>query len=402
MTTVLALLILASVALWLLTPEERGRSGRAVLAVVGRAIRAARDGPPAGEPFNDFLRAHTRWAVVTPLLIALNTLIVMLMLFDPGALSDPQTLVNWGGNIALRTTNGDWWRLIAATFVHSGMLHLLATIAGLVPLGLVLERALGPVAFLTTYVAAGILASVVSLWTTPAVSVSVGASGAIFGIYGLLIASFVWCVIDRSVPSIPLITLKRISVAAGVFFLYNLVTDALGTTSELAGLATGFTVGLVAARGVTRGKPPVRRTVLVTAVTFLIAVVGAIPLRGVADVAPEIARVVTVEARTTEAYDAAVARFKRHRITADALAQMIDGTILTELRVTRARLKALHGVPPEHMPLVAAAEEYVQLREQSWRRRAEGLLQSDTRMLREAEMTERAALEALRRLRPAG
>ena len=138
------------------------------------------------------------------------------------------------------------------------------------------------------------------------------------------------------------------------------------------------------------------------AATVLMAVVCAVPLRSVADVAPEMARVVAVEERMIGAYDAAVVSFRKHRITADALAEMIDRTILPELQVTRARLKALRGVPPEHVPLVAAAEEYVQLREQSWRRRAEGLLQSNTRMLREAEETERAALEALRRLRPAG
>jgi membrane associated rhomboid family serine protease len=401
-TTLLALLILASVLLYLMTPDERVQFGRAVLATAGRAIRAATRGLPSGEPFNDFLRARTRWTVVTPLLIALNMVIFTLMLFDAGAVSDPQTLVNWGGNIALRTTNGDWWRLIAATFVHTGMLHLLATVAGLVPLGLILERAVGPVAFATVYVAAGILGSVVSLWTTSAIRVSVGASAAIFGIYGLLLAALLWCLIDRPAVSIPVITVRRISVAAGTFILYNLMTDDLGTTSELTGLATGFASGLVAARGVARTKPAVHHSAWLMAATVLIAVVCAVPVRGVADVAPEMARVVAVEDRTIGAYDAAVVSFRKHRITADALAEMIDGTILPELQVTRARLKALRGVPPEHVPLVAAAEEYVQLREQSWRRRAEGLLQSNTRMLREAEETERAALEALRRLRPAG
>lgn len=401
MTTVLGLLILAGVPLYLMTPEERAQFGRAVLAAVSRAIRAARQGPPAGEPFNDFLRARTRWTVVTPLLIALNTLIFARMLFDAGAVSEPQTLVNWGGNIALRTTNGDWWRLIAATFVHAGMLHCLATIAGLVPLGFILERAVGPVAFLTTYVAAGTLANVVSVWTTSALTVSVGASAAIFGIYGLLLATLVWCIVNRPPVPVPLVVLKRISVAAAVFLLYSLVTDHVTTTSELVGLATGFASGLVAARGVAKAKPPVRHSGLVMAATVLIAVVCAVPLRAVADVAPEIARVVAVEERTTEAYDAAVVKFRKHTIATDALVQMIDGTILPELHVIRGRLKALRGVPPEHVPLVAAAEEYVELREQSWRRRAEGLLQSDTHMLREAEETERAALEALRQLRPA-
>ena len=113
------------------------------------------------------------------------------------------------------------------------------------------------------------------------------------------------------------------------------------------------------------------------------------------------ARVVAIEERTAAIYDAAVASFKKHRITVDALAAMIDGAILPELHITHARLKALDGVPVEHMLLVAAAEHYVQLRERSWRRRAQGLLTSNMRMLQEAEVTERAALEALRKIRPA-
>src|SRR5688572_10637232 len=164
--TALALLVLSGVALYLMTPEERVELAQSAVAAIRRAIRAAIQSSSSGEPFDDFLRMRTGYPVVTPSLVAVNTLIFTFMLFGPGALNDVQTLVNWGTNFAPRTTNGEWWRLITATFVHAGMLHLLATIAGLVPLGLILERAVGRVTFATTYVAAGILASVISLWTT--------------------------------------------------------------------------------------------------------------------------------------------------------------------------------------------------------------------------------------------
>lgn len=402
MTILLTLAILAGAALYLMTPEERRALRRAALAGAIRTARAATLGPPPGEPFDDFLVARTRWTAVTPCLIALNTLVFVLMLFGDRELGDPQALVDWGANIALRTTNGEWWRLVASAFVHAGLLHLLATMAALVPLGFILERAIGPLAFASAYLAAATAASLVSLWTTPAMSVSAGASGAIFGLYGLLLSAIAsWVIGGRPVP-IPPLTRRRVGAAAGVFLLYNLLADDLGTTSELAGMATGFACGLVTARGVARATPPLRQTAAVAAAAVLMAIGGAVPLRGVVDVAPEIARVVDVEERTAGAYDAAVARFRRHRITADALARMIDRTILPELRTTRARLTALHGVPREHRPLVAAAEEYVRLREESWRRRARGLLQSDMRMLRDAEETERAALHALQTLRPAG
>ena len=80
---------------------------------------------------------------------------------------------------------------------------------------------------------------------------------------------------------------------------------------------------------------------------------------------------------------------------------MIDRTILPDLQSLQKKLAALRGVPREQAPLVEAANAYIRLREQSWRRRAEGLLRSNLGMLREAERTERAALEAFQKIQPA-
>ena len=74
-----------------------------------------------------------------------------------------ETLVGWGGNVGVRTTNGEWWRLATAMFVHSGMFHLLVNTAALVQLGLILERLVGRLTFAAVYVAAGIFAGLASL-----------------------------------------------------------------------------------------------------------------------------------------------------------------------------------------------------------------------------------------------
>jgi hypothetical protein len=171
--------------------------------------------------------------------------------------------------------------------------------------------------------------------------------------------------------------------------------------SELAGLGTGFVAGLVVARGVTREKPAVSRAAMVMAATVVIAIVCAVPLRGIVDVRPEIARIADVEKQTAEAYGSAVARFKQRLITADDLAEMIDRTIIPALQAARAHLKAMTGVPREQEPFVTSAEHYFELREESWRRRAAGLLQLDMNVLRDAERSEQAALEALRRMQAA-
>lgn len=412
---ILSLLIILGLVYYVMTPEERARFLGPVAEVLRQltdtakarvkdaatqAVRQDRDREREPEPFRDALRARTPRALVTPALVALNATIFVFMLFGAGALSDPETLIGWGANFGPRTTNGEWTRLVTAMFVHSGMLHLLANLACLVQLGLILERLVGHLAFAAVYAAAGLLAGLVSVSASP-VAVSIGASGAIFGVYGLLLASLFWGTLHRSTVTIPPMALKRLGPATAVFILYSVATDRMGFAAELAGLVAGFACGLVLARGVSDRKPPARRVAVAMAATVVIAVVFAVPLRGLSDVRPEIEGVIAVEDRTAAAYSTAVDRFRKGRITATALAQLIDRTILPEVRAARARVEALDRVPAQHQPLVASAEEYLRLREQSWRLRAEALHKGSMRTLREADKTERASLDAFEKIRSA-
>ena len=131
-------------------------------------------------------------------------------------------------------------------------------------------------------------------------------------------------------------------------------------------------------------------------VTLVVAAVFAVPRRGFLDVKPEIARVVAFESRTAGAYDKAVEQFKLGGINADALAQVINGTILPELQSVRLRLKSLDRVPEQHQPIVASAQEYLRLRDESWRLRVEGLHAHDMLTLRKADRTEGASLDVLK------
>jgi membrane associated rhomboid family serine protease len=394
----LPVLVLAGVALYLMTADERVRTGRAALTLLERAVRAVTRGLTADEPLLDALRARTRWPLVTPAIVVINVVVFLLMVVTTGAPGDPQPLIDWGGNFAPSTTNGEWWRLVTAMFVHAGVLHLLATIIGVLPLGLLLERAVGSVAFATIYLTAGALASVVHLRSAPAISVGVGASGALCGVYGLLLASLVWALVARPTGPLPLAAAKQVCVAAVIFFVHALVSDALGPAAELAGFIAGFTGGLAVARGLTRERPPTARALLLAVAAVLVAGLSVLPVRGLSDIRPDIHLVVTTEEQAAGTYSEAVARFRKGRITAEALARLIDERILPELQAARARVQALQGVPREHVSVVDAAREYLDLREEAWRRREAGLLAASMRALREADDTERAALEAFRRM----
>src|SRR5262249_35330169 len=183
--------------------EERVRLLQIAEAMCRRMKDMAAQNRQACEPFNNALRARTRLVLLTPSLVTLNVAIFVLMFFGSGALNDPSTLVAWGGNLGPRTTNGEWWRLLTTLFVHAGLLHIIATTIGLVPVGLILERLVGWFAVLTVYFAAGVFAGLVNLSSYP-LSVSVGASGAVIGLYGLLLASACWGWLRSSDLSIPL------------------------------------------------------------------------------------------------------------------------------------------------------------------------------------------------------
>lgn len=83
--------------------------------------------------------------------------------------------------------DGELWRLVASTFVHIGLLHLLLNLWALFQLGSVFEAMFGSLRFTITYFVAGVIASLTSAIFTD--STAAGASGAIFGILGALILS---------------------------------------------------------------------------------------------------------------------------------------------------------------------------------------------------------------------
>ena len=314
-------------------------------------------------PFFDALRARTSRVIATPLLIVLSTIV----------------------------------------FVRSPVLDLFVSAVGLWQIGLILERLVGRLAFITIYVASGVAAAIVSLSVSPG-GMSAGPSASVLAMYGLLLVTSIWSLIHRSSLMIPLNVTKRLAPVAAVFVLYKLTTTGLGNVTDVAALVCGLVGGIVVARDVNERTPQIRRlatamTTVVTVVTLYAMIVLHRPLNETVDVRPEIDRVIAVESRTARIYDKEVDRFRRGRITAAALADVIEKAIVPELHAVAGRLRALQDVPPEHQPLVASAETFLKLRHESWRLRAVALHKSDIKGLRQADSREQASREAFQRLR---
>src|SRR5882724_11848945 len=131
---------------------------------------------PARSRYQNFREAK---ASGTAVLIVVNLYIFFVRVQEPN-------LVTWGGNLGKLTLNGEAWRLVTAMFLHASLVHLAGNLICLWAWGRVTEAALGTARFLLAYFASGVLANLAGAWVHPDV-ISVGASGAIAGILGLMV-----------------------------------------------------------------------------------------------------------------------------------------------------------------------------------------------------------------------
>ena len=371
-----------------LTPEERIQLVHTILDLIRTGIawlrRYATSTPAGCDDFYAALRERTKWPLATPLLLAACVMTYIFMLGSDGLNED--ALIHWGASIGPRTTNGEWWRLLTSLFLHRGLLHIVAIVVGLVQIGRLTERLVGPIALAAVFIAAGLISGVRELSVHP-VAIGAGATGGVFGVYGLLLATLLWGLSQRSPLTIPLAVLKRIWPGAVVFLVYAIATEGLFAASMTWGLTVGLAGGGVLAFGIGSHKPGLPRLCTSMAATLAIVVFFAAPLRGMADVTREMARVIDVERRTAAVYDTEVTRFKKGRQTPEALADVAEA-IASELRATRESLSTLTNVPPEQQSMVDDASAYLRLREESWRLRVQGLRAGRMQTLQRAERVE--------------
>lgn len=177
---------------------------------------------------------------ITPILININVIIFILMVISGVNFMMPnnESLILWGANYKPVTLDGGWWRIITSCFIHIGVFHLLLNMYALVYIGLLLEPYLGKVRFITAYLLTGITASMASLWWHD-LTISAGASGAIFGMYGVFLAMLTSNLIEKS-------TRKALLTSIAVFVCYNLVNGLRGgidNAAHIGGLIGGLLIG---------------------------------------------------------------------------------------------------------------------------------------------------------------
>lgn len=188
------------------------------------------------------LRLHqlTPRTWVTTAIVALNVIVWLGSVAGGAGLLSPggAELLALGGN-RLAETRVQPWRLMSATVLHAGLMHLALNMWALWDTGRVAERFYGNLQFLVLYVAAGLAGSIASLYFSGQAAVSVGASGGIFGVVGALLAA-IW-LRPGTLPA-PLLRPLRSSllIYVGVSLLLGFTVGGVDNAAHLGGLVAGI------------------------------------------------------------------------------------------------------------------------------------------------------------------
>jgi rhomboid protease GluP len=212
--------------------------------------------------------------LITPMLIYFNVFILLLMVLAGLSPLHPtaSSLLGWGGNFQALVLKGEYWRLFTYMFLHGGIMHLAGNVFALLYVGLYLEPMLGKLRYISAYVITGIFAGAVSM-VVHGYSVGVGASGAIFGLYGVFLALLSAKYIKGAIRTTMLRSLL-------FFIVYNLMMGLQGNTDNAAhigGLLSGMVIGYVFLGGLKRRDGIVKRTGLIAVMSVaLVALVGGV------------------------------------------------------------------------------------------------------------------------------
>lgn len=169
---------------------------------------------------------------LTYILIALNVMMFAVMI-AAGSSTDPEHLIRFGAKFNPLIIEGEWWRIISSMFLHSGFIHILMNMVALYYLGIIVERIYGSWRFMWIYLLAGIGGGLASFAFS--VYVSVGASGAIFGLFGaLLFFGLIHKKIFMQTMGRGILTVIGINIAIG------LTIPQIDMSAHIGGLITGF------------------------------------------------------------------------------------------------------------------------------------------------------------------
>jgi rhomboid protease GluP len=183
-----------------------------------------------------------------------------------------QVMVHFGANYGPFTLSGEWWRLVTYMFLHGGIFHIAINMWCLWNLGTLSEALYGRWTYAAIYLITGVAGGLASAAWNPRV-LSVGASGALFGLSGALIASFYLGEFSLSGISIRG-TLTSLLFFTGFSLYFGFVDPMIDNFCHIGGLVSGLILGALIARLAPQGDAPLRRATIVGVVALAVLTAG--------------------------------------------------------------------------------------------------------------------------------
>jgi len=213
---------------------------------------------------------------VTIGLIAINAIVFLAVIFSGASplTPDTMTLRRFGGTEGIYSLFVQQWRLLSSNYVHAGILHIALNMWGLWNLGELAERIFDRWVYFLMYTCCGVMGMVAACWWNPRV-VTVGASGAIFGMAGALISALYLGKLPVSRTATQSI-LRNLVVVIGFNLVYGFSSTNISNAAHIGGCVTGLSLGAILSPTLTAA--PAKRQLWAAAVFAGIGVLGAVAL----------------------------------------------------------------------------------------------------------------------------
>src|SRR5262245_25846915 len=337
--------------------------------------------------------AHMAPPLVMPAFLIINVVVfVAMVVTGVSPLSpDADALHRWGGSYGPSITLGEWWRLLTAMFVHAGLMHLLFNMLALVNIGALVERMFGRVPFLVLYVLSGVGGSIASAYVHP-LSVGVGASGAIFGLYGGLGGFLLRA--RKSLPSDIVAPLRNSAVAFVLFNgVYGFTQPNIDVIAHFGGLACGFLAGVALARAAEPSGARVRQALAVFVAGAALLALAATRLPAFGDWSGSLRTLSELESHSAKVSTEAMQKVTDRQIDSATFARLLEEQVIAPWRQHRNRIAALR-LPAKEQSLAAKVVEYMDHRAGAWQLEADAFRTEEMGLMAKSNAENVAANEA--------